>query len=97
MRGGAEAGTAGTELRVLLGFGAAVIALPLLRDPAARGRLFAGVAWFGLAVGVWGMVQWLVDLPSTAAEDAGVRAGVRFTTEGRGRIEGGLSRSRSPW
>jgi O-antigen/teichoic acid export membrane protein len=90
VRGGAAAGTAGTELRVLLGFGAAVIALPLLRDPASRGRLFTGLAWVGLAVGVWGMVQWLVDLPFTAAQDAGVRAGVRFTTEGRGQIQGGL-------
>ena len=90
IRAGSAAGTAGTELRVLLGFGAAVIALPLLRDPAARGRLFAGLLGVGLAVGLWGMVQWTVDLPFTAAEDAGVRAGVRFTTEGRGQIQGGL-------
>jgi O-antigen/teichoic acid export membrane protein len=90
IRAGSAAGAAGTELRVLVGFGAAVIALPLLRDPATRGRLFTGLAWVGLAVGVWGMVQWLVDLPFTAAQDAGVRAGVRFTTEGRGQIQGGL-------
>ena len=90
VRAGVDAGTAGAELRVLLGFGAAVIALPLLRDPAARGRLYLGLAWVGLAVGLWGMAQWLVDIPFTAAQDAGVRAGVRFTTEGRGQIQGGL-------
>ena len=90
IRGGAAAGTAGTELRVLLGFGAAVIALPLLRDAATRGRLFLGLLGVGLAVGLWGLIQWSVDIPFTAAEDAGVRAGVRFTTEGRGQIQGGL-------
>lgn len=90
IRAGSAAGTAGTELRVLLGFGAAVIALPLLREPAARGRLFLGLLGVGLAAGLWGMVQWTVDIPFTAAEDAGVRSGVRFTTEGRGQIQGGL-------
>jgi O-antigen/teichoic acid export membrane protein len=89
-RSGWDAGTAGTELRVLLGFGAAVIALPLLGDPTARGRLFVGLLGVGLAVGLWGMVQWTVGIPFTAAEDAGVREGVRFTTEGRGQIQGGL-------
>jgi O-antigen/teichoic acid export membrane protein len=90
VRSGWDAGTAGTELRVLLGFGAAVIALPLLRDPATRRRLHAGLLGVGLAVGLWGIAQWTVDIPFTAAEDAGVREGVRFTTAGRGQIQGGL-------
>ena len=90
VRSGYSAGTAGSELRVLLGFGAAVIALPILADPLARRRLFAGLIGVGLAIGVWGIVQWTVDLPFTAAEDAGVRAGIRFTTSGKGQIQGGL-------
>lgn len=90
MRAGYDAGTAGSELRVLLGFGAAVIALPLLRVPATRVRLFNGLLVVGLATGLWGIAQWIVDIPFTAAQDAGVRAGVRFTTEGRGQIQGGL-------
>jgi O-antigen/teichoic acid export membrane protein len=90
VRAGYDAGTAGTELRVLLGFGAALIAIPLLRDRATRVRLFHGLLVVGLAVGIWGIAQWLVDIPFTAAQDAGVRAGVRFTTEGRGQIQGGL-------
>ncbi|HEX2413514.1 MAG TPA: oligosaccharide flippase family protein [Solirubrobacteraceae bacterium] len=90
VRAGYDAGTTGAELRVLLGFGAAIIAVPLLRDPAARARLSAGLLVVGLAVGAWGLVQWTVELPFTAAQDAGVRAGVRFTTEGRGQIQGGL-------
>ena len=89
-RSGWDAGTAGTELRVLLGFGAAVIALPLLRDQASRKRLEAGLLGVGLAVALWGIAQWTVDIPFTAAEDAGVREGVRFTTGGRGQIQGGL-------
>jgi hypothetical protein len=87
---GYEAGTAGAELRVLAGFGAAAIALPLLADPATRGRLFKGLLGVGLAVGLWGMVQWTVDIPFTAAGDAGVREGVRLTEGGRGQIQGGL-------
>ena len=90
LRSGWDAGTAGTEMRVLLGFGAAVIALPLLRDPSSRTRLNAGLLVVGLAVGFWGIAQWTVDIPFTAAQDAGVRAGVRFTTAGRGQIQGGL-------
>jgi O-antigen/teichoic acid export membrane protein len=90
VQAGFDAGTTGTELRVLLGFGAALIAVPLLREPAARARLSKGLIVVGLAVGVWGLVQWTVELPFTAAQDAGVRPGVRFTTEGRGQIQGGL-------
>ena len=90
VRSGYDAGTAGAELRVLLGLGAAVIALPLLRDPVTRVPLFKGLVVVGLAVGLWGVAQWTVDIPFTAAQDAGVREGVRFTTEGRGQIQGGL-------
>ncbi|HEX5622361.1 MAG TPA: O-antigen ligase family protein, partial [Solirubrobacteraceae bacterium] len=90
VRSGYDAGTAGAELRVLLGFGAAIIALPLLRDPGTRAPLYNGLVVVGLAVGLWGLTQWMVDIPFTAAQDAGVRAGVRFTTEGRGQIQGGL-------
>jgi hypothetical protein len=90
LRSGYDPGTVGTELRALLGFGAAVIAMPLLADATARGRLFRAMIAVGLAIGVWGIVQWTVDIPFTAAGDAGVRAGVRLTTEGRGQIQGGL-------
>jgi O-antigen/teichoic acid export membrane protein len=90
VRSGHDAGTAGNELRVLLGFGAALIAVPLLAEHHTRTRLFKGMLGVGLAVGLWGIVQWTVDIPFTAAQDAGVREGVRFTTEGRGQIQGAL-------
>jgi O-Antigen ligase len=44
----------------------------------------------GIAVGLWGIAQWTLDIPFTASQDAGVRAGVRFTSVGRGQIQGGL-------
>ena len=77
VQAGYDTGTTGAELRVLLGFGAALIAVPLLREPAARARLSKGLIVVGLAVGLWGLVQWTVELPFTAAQDAGVRPGVR--------------------
>jgi O-antigen/teichoic acid export membrane protein len=90
VRAGYDAGTAGAELRVLAGFGTAIVALPILADPGSRERLFKGLLFAGVAIGLWGIVQWTVDIPFTAAGDAGVRAGVRFTEGGRGQIQGGL-------
>jgi len=90
VRAGHDAGVAGAELRVLAGFGAAIVALPILADPGSRERLFKGLLAAGMAIGLWGIVQWTVDIPFTAAGDAGVRAGVRFTEGGRGQIQGGL-------
>src|SRR6188472_3368989 len=60
LRSGYDPGTAGTELRTLLGFGAAVIAMPLLADATARARLFRAMLGVGLAIGLWGIVQWTV-------------------------------------
>jgi O-antigen/teichoic acid export membrane protein len=90
LNAGNDPGTSGAELRVLLGLGAAAIALPILADPIQRAALFKGLLGVGLAVGLWGLVQWTVDIPFTASEDAGVREGVRFTSAGRGQIQGGL-------
>jgi O-antigen/teichoic acid export membrane protein len=90
LNGGADAGTGGAELRVLLGFGALAIALPILADPAQRAALLKGLLGVGLAIGLWGLVQWTIDMPFLVSEDAGVREGVRFTSAGRGQIQGGL-------
>lgn len=80
----------GAEFRVLLGFGTALIALPLLRDHSSRQRLLKAFAGFALVLGCWGLVQWMVDLPFAAAGDVGVREGVLFTSGGRGQVQGGL-------
>ena len=81
---------AGAEFRVLLGFGAALLAIPLLREPAQRELLIRGLTVFALVLGLWGIVQWAVEIPFVEGGDVGVREGVRFTTEGRGQIQGGL-------
>ena len=52
----------GGEFRALLGFGALVVALPILADAAARRRLLAGLAWLGLGLGLWGIVQFALHL-----------------------------------
>jgi hypothetical protein len=52
----------GGEFRALLGFGALLVALPLLVDPVRRRRLLAGLAGLGLALGVWGLVQFALHL-----------------------------------
>lgn len=80
----------GFELRVLLGFGAVLLALPLLRDHGSRSRLMKGLLLSGLLVGLWGLAQWLLDVPHSVQGDFGVREGVAFTTVGRGQVQGGL-------
>jgi hypothetical protein len=88
---GRGASEVGSEYRVFLVLGStALIAVPLLLDPRQRQRLFVGMACLGLALGMWALVQWTVDIPLGAADDFGVREGVLQTTAGRGQIQGGL-------
>jgi hypothetical protein len=83
-------GYRGRTVRVLRGFGVAVIAVRILADPGARKRLLVGLIVVGLALGLWGLAQWVLNLPLTASGDADVRTGVRFTTAGRGQLQGGM-------
>ena len=81
----------GAEFRVLLGLGGVVLlVIPILRDIDARRRLFVALLVLGLILGLWGIVQWTVDIPFASAGDAGLRAGILQTTSGRGQIQGGL-------
>jgi hypothetical protein len=81
----------GAEYRVFLVLGgAAMIALPLLLEAGSRRRLVRGMALLGLALGLWALIQWTVDIPFAEAGDAGVREGILQTTAGRGQIQGGL-------
>lgn len=81
---------AGDELRELLGFGVVLVALPILLDERARGRLLKALLGVGLVLGLWGLAQWFLDLPYAEAGDFGVRSGVRLTSDGRGQLQGGL-------
>jgi len=85
---GAGMSIPGDELRTLLGFGVVLVALPILQDPQARPRLFKALLGTGLLLGLWGLLQWTVQLPYIAG--AGVREGVALTSSGRGQLQGGL-------
>jgi hypothetical protein len=80
----------GAELRVLMGFGVMLIAIPILRDAAGRRRLFVGLGGVGILLGLWGIAQWSLSIDFAAAEDAGLRQGIAYTSSGKGQIQGGL-------
>ena len=90
VRAGANASTAGAEFRVLLGFGTLIVALPVLSDLRQQARLLQLLALVGLALGLWGVAQWVFSVGFGEAGDAGVREGVSFTSSGRGQVQGGL-------
>jgi O-antigen ligase len=89
-RYGADLSQVGYEFRVLLGWSTLAIAIPLLTDPAARRRLFKGMLGVGIAVGIYGLLQYFELLTFFAEGQAGLREGVRFTSSGKGQIQGGL-------
>ena len=43
----------------------------------------------GLALGLWGLIQWFGHISFGAAGDFGVRPGVRLTSAGSGQLQGG--------
>src|SRR5687767_7879541 len=89
-RYGADLGQVGYEFRVLLGWSTVAIAIPLLADPASRIRLFKAMLGVGIAVGIYGLMQYFELLTFFAEGQAGLREGVRFTSGGKGQIQGGL-------
>jgi hypothetical protein len=52
----------GGEFRALLGFGALLVALPIIAVPESRRRLLAGLAGLGLVLGLWGIAQFALHL-----------------------------------
>jgi O-antigen ligase len=89
-RYGADLSQVGYEFRVLLGWVTVAIAMPLLSDRAARERLFRGMLGVGILVGLYGLVQYFGAFEFFAEGDAGLREGVRLTSDGKGQIQGGL-------
>lgn len=85
---GSDVSTAGVELRTLMGFATFLVAIPLLRDENGRRQLLKGLLLTGLALGLWGMAQWVFDLRFEG--EFGVREGIPFTTSGRGQLQGGM-------
>jgi O-Antigen ligase len=69
------------EFRVLLGIAAMFLALPIVaRDDQLR-RLWTGLVVIGLALGIWGILQWVLHLQFADAK--AVLQGARFATAGR--------------
>ena len=87
---GRNVSTVGAEFRVVFGFASFLLAVPILSDEAERRRLLRALPWLGLGLGLWGLAQWVFDLQFSAAKDVGVEAGIRFTSSGRGQLQGGL-------
>ncbi len=87
---GADVSQAGGEARALLGFGAVLIALPILGDADGRARLARALLVVGVLLGAWGIAQWSLNIEFGGTGDVGVREGINYTTAGRGQLQGGL-------
>jgi O-Antigen ligase len=81
---------AGGEARGLLYFGTFLVALPILADERMRTRLLVALLGVGLALGLWGLVQWGLGPALQLGPEVGLRPGVRLTSAGRGQVMGGL-------
>jgi hypothetical protein len=81
---------AGGEARGLLYFGTFLVALPILADERRRERLFVALFAVGIALGLWGLVQWGLGAALQLGPEVGLRPGVRFTSAGRGQVQGGM-------
>ena len=88
--GAATSGAGHEARRVLLGCGTFLIALPVVDDPTARRRLSWALMAIGLALGLWGLAQWVFSVGYTTSGDVGVRPGVDLTTSGHGQLQGGM-------
>jgi hypothetical protein len=88
-RAGAEISVVGYELRSLAGWSVAFIAYAVLADAGQRARLLRGLLGVGIVTGLWGIYQYFGPVPFSEGQ-AGLREGVRLTTEGKGQVQGAL-------
>jgi hypothetical protein len=90
LRAGHNSSQVGDEARDLLGFGALLVAMPMLEDPVQRRRLARGLLAMGLLLGVWGLATWALGLSFGENVDVGLRSFADFATSGNGQLHGGL-------
>lgn len=88
--GATPSGSGHEARRLLMGCGAFLMALPLVDDSTARRRLSYSLMGIGMAVGLWGLAQWVLQVPYTTSGDVGVRPGVDLTSSGHGQLQGGM-------
>lgn len=84
-RGANVSDAANEGRRVLFASGTFLLAWPLLRDAAARRVIMRWLVGIGLALAVWGLVQYLFDVGYTGTGDVGVRGGL-----GSKQLQGGM-------
>jgi hypothetical protein len=89
-RAGRPVSAVAAEFRALLGFATVLLALPSVGEPADRERLMRGLLFVGLALGLWAVVQWNLNLDFGGTKDFGVRQGVNYTSAGQGQLQGGM-------
>jgi hypothetical protein len=89
---GASASDAGFEARsAAFGVGGFILALPLLENATDRRRLYWVLLALGIALGLWGIGQWIFDVHYGAGGDVGVRPGIdQIASAGGGQLQGGL-------
>jgi hypothetical protein len=79
---GRSIGGTGAEARTLLGLATLLVALPILYDPVARRRLARGLVALGIALGVWGVAQFALQIRFDVPTDLGAGP-IGFNTAGR--------------
>ena len=93
VQSGASVSTAGFELRCLLGWSTALIAIPMLGNPRTRERLFKGMIVIGLCLGLW---AWRSTSATLICSRVGTRASARtWSSRTRSPFRAGCSAFRS--
>lgn len=74
---GSGISAAGNEgRRVLFGACAFLLSWPLLKEPGPRRIVARGLVGIGMALGIWGLAQWLFNVDYSTTGDVGVRGGL---------------------
>jgi len=87
---GSDPSYAAAEARALVGFGALIVAMPIVADPLGRKRLARALALVGLLLGVWGLLQWALGITGGDSLGFGLRSGSDSVLAGKGQLHGGL-------
>jgi hypothetical protein len=90
LRAGNDPSYAAAEARILLSFGAVLVAMPIVSDPLGRARLARALVAVGLLLGLWGLAQWSLGIAGPDNIDLGVRTEADFAVSGSGQLHGGL-------